>query len=88
LEVFEALCYVTVLVQPGKVKAVGRAYCGLPIDSDWTRGDGFKLKEGRFKLDIKEFFYFSGECWSRLPRGAVDALSLEAMLDAALGKLI
>ncbi|GAB0178286.1 hypothetical protein GRJ2_000293900 [Grus japonensis] len=61
--------------------------------SDRTRGNGLKLKEGRFRLDIwKNFFTVRVvRHWNRLPREAVDAPSLEvlkAMLDGALGNLV
>ncbi|KAK4808069.1 hypothetical protein QYF61_025066 [Mycteria americana] len=47
--------------------------------SNRTRGDGFKLKEGRFRLDIrKKFFTMSVVKYRpRLPREVVDAPSLE-----------
>ncbi|KFV17737.1 hypothetical protein N340_04340, partial [Tauraco erythrolophus] len=55
--------------------------------------DGFKLKEGRFRLDIWKKFCTMRVVrhWNRLPRGIVDAPSLEvfkARLDEALGNLI
>ena len=55
---------------------------------------GFKLKEGRWRLDTRKKFITVGvvvRCWYRLPREAVVALSLEvlqARLDGALGSLI
>jgi len=54
--------------------------------------NSFKLKEGRFKLDIrKEFFTMEVvRPWPRLPRGAVAAPSLavlKARLDGALSSL-
>jgi len=58
-----------------------------------TRGNGFKHKEGRFRLDIREksFTVRLVRPWNRLPRDVVDAPSLEtlkARLDKALGNLI
>ncbi|KFQ76787.1 hypothetical protein N335_07961, partial [Phaethon lepturus] len=55
--------------------------------------NGFKLKEGRFTLDIRKKFFTVGVVghWNRLPREVVDALSLEmfkARLDGALSSLI
>ena len=57
------------------------------------RGNGFKLKEVRFRLDIrkKSFTVKVVRHWNRLPRKVVDAPSLETFkvkLDQALDNLI
>jgi len=62
-------------------------------DSDKTRVNGFKLKEEKFRLDVKKKFFTQRVVrhWHKLPRGAVDAPSQEAFkawLDVALGSLI
>ena len=58
-----------------------------------TRRNGFKLKEGRFRLDIRKKFFMMRvmEPWHRLPREVVDAPCLETFkvkLDGALSNLI
>lgn len=57
-----------------------------------TRGIGFELKEGRSRLDSgKQFFPVRVvRLWHKLPRGIVDAQSLEvfkAKLDGSLSNL-
>jgi len=57
-----------------------------------TRGKGFKVKEGRFRLNRKKFFTMRvvRQC-TRLPREVVDTSSLETFkvrLDGALSSLI
>jgi len=60
---------------------------------DRTRSSGFKLREGRFRSDIREKFFTMRvvKHWHRLPREAVEAPSLEtfkARLDGALSDLV
>ncbi|KFZ57896.1 hypothetical protein N321_01605, partial [Antrostomus carolinensis] len=55
--------------------------------------NGCKLKEGRFRLDIRKKFFTVRVVrhWNRLPKEVVDAPSLEvfkARLDEALSNLV
>ena len=58
-----------------------------------TRGNGFELEEGQFRLDIRKKFFTVRvvKYWNRLPSEVVDASSLKAFksrLDGALSSLV
>jgi len=63
------------------------------VCSDRTRGNASKLKQGRFRSDIRKKFLTMRvvKDWHRLPREAVAAPSLavfKARLDGALSNLV
>jgi len=63
------------------------------VCSDRTSGNGSKVKEGRFRLDIRKKFFTMTvvKHRKRLPREAVDAPSLavfKARLDGTLNNLV